>query len=380
MQRNACVFHVDEGYRQHERNGNRHHHAGPEAKADEADDKDDGDGFEQRRGEARHRLIDDGGLIGHPVHIDTNWQIRHHAFHLRIQRLAEMQQVRAGFHADCKADGRLAVETEQRGRRIDITAPDRRYFRQREKAVVDAQVDRPQTVFRRELAADAKRHALRSCIDEAGLGDGILRLQRLDDGLLINAERRDLSRGKFQIDRLVLCADDIDLADIVDGQDLGAGIFHQVTQLPLAETVAGEGVDIAINVAETVIEEGADHAGWKLALDVADHVAHPHPGRFDIARLGFRHQLHKDRRAARHRLAAQMIEIIEFLELLLDPVGHLPRHFLRRGAGPLGTDHHGLDGEVRVFLATEVEIGKNAGENENQHEIPDKRTVFERPV
>ena len=75
-----------------------------------------------------------------------------------------------------------------------------------------------------------------------------------------------------------------------------------------------------------------------------------------------------------------MIEIVEFLELLLDPVGHLPRHFFGGSAWPLRADHHGLDGEVRIFLATEVEIGENAGKNENQHEVPDERTVFERPV
>ena len=71
LQRNAGIFHVDEGDRQHERNGNGNHHAGPEAKADEADDKNDGDGLEQRRGEARDRLIDHGRLIasGSPLEL-----------------------------------------------------------------------------------------------------------------------------------------------------------------------------------------------------------------------------------------------------------------------------------------------------------------------
>ncbi|MNX94230.1 hypothetical protein D3C86_1264550 [compost metagenome] len=210
--------------------------------------------------------------------------------------------------------------------------------------------------------------------------DGVLGLQRLDDRLLIDAEGCDLPRGELQIDRLVLRADDIDLADIVDGQHLCTGILHQVAQLPLAETIAGEGVDIAIDISETVIEEGADHAGGKLPLDVADHVAHPHPGRFDIACLGFRHQFHEDCGAASHRLAAQMVEIVELLELLFDPVRHLPGHFLRGSTGPLRADHHRLDGEVRIFLTAEVEIGENAGENEDQHEVPDERTVFERPV
>ncbi|MNX94229.1 hypothetical protein D3C86_1264540 [compost metagenome] len=90
LQRNACVFHVDEGDRQHERNGNGNHHASSEAKADEAYDENDCNRLEQRRGEAGDRFIDHGRLIGHTMHIDTNRQIRHHTLHLCIQRLAEM--------------------------------------------------------------------------------------------------------------------------------------------------------------------------------------------------------------------------------------------------------------------------------------------------
>ena len=48
--------------------------------------------------------------------------------------------------------------------------------------------------------------------------------------------------------------------------------------------------------------------------------------------------------------------------------------------GQLRLDDHGLDGEGRIFLAAEIEIGEDAGDDEDQHEVPDQRAVVERPV
>ena len=56
-----------------------------------------------------------------------------------------------GLHADGEPDGRLAVVAEQIRRRIDIAAPDGRHIGQPEEAVVDAQVDVSQALFRAEL-------------------------------------------------------------------------------------------------------------------------------------------------------------------------------------------------------------------------------------
>ena len=59
------------------------------------------------------RLLDDDRLIGDEMHADADRQFADDLDHLLLQRLAELQQVRAGLHADGKADGRLAVEPEQ---------------------------------------------------------------------------------------------------------------------------------------------------------------------------------------------------------------------------------------------------------------------------
>ena len=61
--------------------------------------------------------------------------------HLGVQRLAELEQVGPGLHADGQPDRRLAVEAEQRLRRVGVAAGDGRDVAQAEEAVVDAQVD-----------------------------------------------------------------------------------------------------------------------------------------------------------------------------------------------------------------------------------------------
>src|SRR5208337_2596987 len=45
---------------------------------------------------------------------------------------------------------------------------------------------------------------------------------------------------------------------------------------------------------------------------------------------------------------------------------------------PQSLDHHRFDGEIGVFLAAEVQIGHDARDHEDDHEIPDDRAVIER--
>ena len=61
----------------------------------------------------------------------------------------------------------------------------------------------------------------------------------------VEAEGRDLAGGEFEIDHLVLRAEDVDLADVGHGQDLGADVLDVIAQLTLAQAVAGEGIDVA---------------------------------------------------------------------------------------------------------------------------------------
>ncbi|MNY77215.1 hypothetical protein D3C86_2170410 [compost metagenome] len=75
-----------------------------------------------------------------------------------------------------------------------------------------------------------------------------------------------------------------------------------------------------------------------------------------------------------------MFEIVEFLQLFLNAVGNLLGHFLGGGAGPLGLDYHRLDREGWILFTAKAHIGIGACHCEDDHEIPDERTMLERPV
>ena len=85
-------------------------------------------------------------------------------------------------------------------------------------------------------------------------------LQAVDHRLLVDAERRDLAGREVEVDDLVLGADQIDLAGVGHRQDLRARLLDIVAQLAGRQAVGGEGVDVAEDVAELVVEERALHA------------------------------------------------------------------------------------------------------------------------
>src|ERR1700682_3382060 len=85
--------------------------------------------------------------------------------HFLLQRLAELQQVRAGLHPDRERDGGLAVEANQRRRRIGVAARDGCHICQREEPVVDPEIDRLQAFLGRELTVDTHSDALRSLLE-----------------------------------------------------------------------------------------------------------------------------------------------------------------------------------------------------------------------
>src|SRR3984893_15520354 len=297
-----------------------------------------------------------------------------------FQRLAEFQQVCARLHPDRERDGGLAVEAKQRRWRIGVAARDGCHICQWEEPVVDPEIDRLQAFLRYELTVDPHADALWSLLEYTRGRDGILRLQRGDDGTGVEAERRDFPGRKLQEDHFILRTENVDLTDIRDGQDFCANVFNPIAQLALAQTVAGERVDVAEHVAEPIVEEWPDDSLREIALDVRNHVADARPGRRDVASLRRVAQIDEDGCLARDGDALGIVERLQLFEFLLDPVGDLARHFLRRSARPLRPDHHGLDGEIRIFLPPQLQVCEETRRHEGDHEIPDERTMAERPV
>ena len=117
-------MHHDEGHSEHERDRDRDDQAGSHPKADEADNQNDAHGLEQGLGEPADCLLDDDGLIGHEMHAHADWQFAGDPIHLLLEGFAERQEVRPGLHADGQADGGLAIESEQRLWRVEVSAAD----------------------------------------------------------------------------------------------------------------------------------------------------------------------------------------------------------------------------------------------------------------
>ena len=203
-------------------------------------------------------MLDNDRLVSDEMNSQADRLLGQNLGHFLFQRLAEFQQVRARLHPDRECDGGLAVEAKQRRRRIGVAARDGCDICQREEPVVDPEIDRLQAFLGCELTVDPHADALRSLLEYARGRDGILRLQRGDDRTGVEAERRDLPGRKFQEDLFILRAENVDLADIRDRQDFCANVLDPIAQLPLAQAVAGEGVDVAEDVAEAVVEARPD--------------------------------------------------------------------------------------------------------------------------
>ena len=54
----------------------------------------------------------------------------------------------------------------------------------------------------------------------------------------VETKGRDLAGGEFEVDDLVLRAENVDLAHVRHGQDLGADVLDLIAQLTLGQAVA----------------------------------------------------------------------------------------------------------------------------------------------
>ncbi|SCI73795.1 Uncharacterised protein [uncultured Ruminococcus sp.] len=87
-------------------------------------------------------------------------------------------------------------------------------------------------------------------------------------------------------------------------------------------------------------------------------------------------QVHVNDRLAGAGIAFQVVEVRRILELLFDFIRHLLFHLPGRRAGPGGSDDHLPHCIGRVFHAAQLHIGKDAGNGDDDDEIPDEGSVF----
>ena len=209
--------------------------------------------------------------------------------------------------------------------------------------------------------------------------DRILLRDRREHVVEVELEVGELLRREVEIDLLVLVAEDLDLADVLRAQELGASRLGEVARLARREAVIGDAVDDAEDVAELVIEERSDHTFRQGGLNVADLLADLVPDVRQVALRGRFLQVHEDRGLAGLRVALDVVETRGFLELLFESVRHLLQGVERGRARPGDLDDHGLHREVGVLLPAEPLVCADAGDGAEQHEEDDDRLVVDRP-
>src|SRR5271169_3130615 len=153
-----------------------------------------------------------------------------------------------------------------------------------------------------------------------------------------------------------------------------------VPQLAMGESVGRETIDDAECVAELVVESRPDNAYRKSMAHVADTLADVIPDVGDFARGRFALQIDEDCRDAGCGIAAQEIQLRRLLQRALEALGHLIQSVFHRRAGPCGLNHHRLDDEGWIFTAAQAQIRHDSVDHRDDHEIDDKRSVFERPL
>src|SRR5262249_11554664 len=67
------------------------------------------------------------------------------------------------------------------------------------------------------------------------------------------------------------------------------------------------------------------------------------------------------------------------LQLAFEPFGDLLQGVIKGGAGPCRLYHHGPEGEGRILVATEPEIGREARRRNDDHQKYGERAMLEGP-
>ena len=324
-------------------------------------------------------MLDGDGLIGDERRLYAHWQVRLDVLHGGCDVAPESEDVAALAHGDGEPDALFSIDLEHRLRGVGGAARDARDVAQTNHPAVRHEIDRQNVLLGPERARDADEDFFLPGLHHALRRDGVLGGEGGDQRGAVNPQARELLGRELHIDALVLSPEDVDLRDVRQLEELLADFVHVVPELTMGEPIGGEAIDDAVGVAELVVEAGADDALRQVVADVVHLLAHLIPDVRHLSRGRRILQVHEDRGLARGRVALQVVEVWRLLELALEAVGDLLERVADRGAGPPDLHDHGLDGEVRILAAPEPEVGPDARDHDDQHEIGHQRTMPDRP-
>ena len=216
-------------------------------------------------------------------------------------------------------------------------------------------------------------------MNRAGWPYDVLRLQCRDQCRSVDPQAGEFLHREFDEDPLVLRPQQFDFRYVRHQEQLRADILDAITQFAMRETVARKAVDDPERIAEIVVEAGPNNSCRKRVADISDILANLIPGVSNLLCVRAALQVDKDRRNAGTREAAQKIQVRRFLQFALKPLGYLLERLFDGRSRPGCLYDHGLDDEGRIFAAAKSEIGQDAGDDGNDHDVGDERAVFERP-
>src|SRR5262249_17853941 len=155
---------------------------------------------------------------------------------------------------DAEPNGGLTVEAEHWLRWIGIAARHGGDIAQTEEVPAGNEIDPPQVGLGLETASHPHENFFILRLHDPRRNDRVLILQGTDDRLLVHPQPSEPPHRKFDVDALVLRAEDVYLRDILHLQQPGPHLLHAVAQLAMSEAVSGKGIDDAVGIAELVEE------------------------------------------------------------------------------------------------------------------------------
>ena len=336
-------------------------------------------GFSQGFHEKIERKLCHGRLIGHGLDSHAERQVAGKLLDCGPEVGPQLDGIAAPRHHHGDTNGILAADAHLRIGWVGQAALHLGNVAEAELPATDRECRGANLLHRIEATGHTQAHAVAAGLDKARRDHGVLFGQRLGHLPGRQPKARQSRRGDFDVDLFILHAEQIDFFDIRDGTQFARHAQRDTSQLGHIVTIAAQRVDIHIDIAEFVIRKGALHARRQLMPDVVEFLAHL-PPRFRHLRLGrVVLENHEYQRFSRARSRLDHIHIRRFLQFLLDALGHFGLDLAHCRARPLGTHHHHLEGEVRIFGATELEECQHAAHHQHNHQIKHHRGMLERP-
>ncbi|MNU93772.1 hypothetical protein D3C71_837210 [compost metagenome] len=318
------------------------------------------------------------------MHVDElhpRWQRAANAVGGGMQRLAQRNDVAALGHGDAQRNHFLPLVTHLHGGRVHIAALDLGDIAQAQLCARRATDRHGAQVFNGvELTLHPHLHLVLRGLNSSGALHGVLLAQLGQHLVHVQAQLRQALLRDFDEQLFVLHAKQLNLGDIGHTQQLLACVVGKLLEFGVAEALGLQRVDHAIHIAKVVVEERALDALRQGVAHVAHLLAHAVPDVGHLARLGRILDLKDDLRLAGLRITADLVRVGHLLQRALDLVSDLLGHLLRRGARPVGTHHHGTEGERRVLVLPQLEIGGKPQQHQHHHQVAREGGMVERPL